>query len=622
MTAFVVQIRAFIFWALLCGHFAVALPFAALAQSSSVPEVTANVVKGDVQEGTQARFRISLSAIQQNAVSVNYMISGSASAGTDFTGSVTGSLTFSPGETVKYVDIETVLDSETDDSETLVLSLSVDDGSARIGTRTAQIHIRDLALSVIDIVPGQPWLVFEGEQLYIHVRSNYPALKDYTLDATITDDTATGGYARGQGIDFSIPSGAMLRKGENGTIIAMDVFRDDLDEPIENFTIALNHPEGLFGSVQGFSRTVRIFDQDPILISLSSVTDTIKESGGRTSITLSLSRPLGSFEELGVGLDFSEGISGIGRDFELRVPNVPPKNIRLVDFNSMDLSKDTPTVIFGPGTTRSVSFDLVAIDDVINEGVHETVSIRIDSSAGGVRSDNDFVQRFAGGWKISGNNQPINIKIIDDDHGGLPEREDLRAIKIIQSGGETLMLEGETDTYDVVLTEQPNGDVEIDISLLDNEFGTFDLGKTVKAIGVSPGSLTFTRQNWDQPQTVTVTSSKDRLVDQSVNRRVLKPIIRHTPSGGGYERVWIEDVFVEVHNNEEYAVTISESDGTTAVGEDGTTDTYNVALTLPPLSSDVVIDIVSSNSSAVTVSPQRLVFTRNDRRVRGRRALL
>ena len=76
--------------------------------------------------------------------------------------------------------------------------------------------------------------------------------------------------------------------------------------------------------------------------------------------------------------------------------------------------------------------------------------------------------------------------------------------------------EGGTATYTVALPEQPSGDVTVDLMA----FPVY--------LEVSSGSLTFTAENWDTAQTVTITSYDD---DIEFN---IWGAIAHFSSGGGY----------------------------------------------------------------------------------------
>ena len=91
------------------------------------------------------------------------------------------------------------------------------------------------------------------------------------------------------------------------------------------------------------------------------------------------------------------------------------------------------------------------------------------------------------------------------------------------SGGLTLSLtnlhiiEGQTGTYTVALTSQPAGDVSVAISQRPPGRAT-----------VSPTSLTFNADNWNTPQTVTISSTEDA---NYVDRWVL---LRHVATGDNY----------------------------------------------------------------------------------------
>ena len=77
--------------------------------------------------------------------------------------------------------------------------------------------------------------------------------------------------------------------------------------------------------------------------------------------------------------------------------------------------------------------------------------------------------------------------------------------------------EGESGTYTVALASQPAGDVTVEISQRPTGRAT-----------VSPASLTFTADNWNTPQTVTITSTEDA---NYVDRWVL---LRHVATGDSY----------------------------------------------------------------------------------------
>ena len=85
------------------------------------------------------------------------------------------------------------------------------------------------------------------------------------------------------------------------------------------------------------------------------------------------------------------------------------------------------------------------------------------------------------------------------------------------SRNDLLIKEGRSGTYTVVLTSQPAADVTVAI-------GDHPAGRAT----VSPTSLTFTADNWNTPQTVTITSAED---SDYVDRWVL---LQHVATGDNY----------------------------------------------------------------------------------------
>jgi hypothetical protein len=96
--------------------------------------VPLSVAGGDVIEGAPARFTIRLAQALSHGVTVSYATAdGSAVAPDDYRAS-SRTVTFAPGETVKFVDIPTVDDAqwEFDETFTLVLGYETTPGVSRV----------------------------------------------------------------------------------------------------------------------------------------------------------------------------------------------------------------------------------------------------------------------------------------------------------------------------------------------------------------------------------------------------------------------------------------------------------------------------------------------------------
>ena len=86
--------------------------------------------------------------------------------------------------------------------------------------------------------------------------------------------------------------------------------------------------------------------------------------------------------------------------------------------------------------------------------------------------------------------------------------------------------EGDAQSYTVVLGTEPAADVTIAIQVPDNA-----------DIALDQTALTFTTDNWNTPQTLTVTAHHD---DDAVDDEPVT--ITHTVTGGDYENVTVADV--------------------------------------------------------------------------------
>ena len=161
----------------------------------------------------------------------------------------------------------------------------------------------------------------------------------------------------------------------------------------------------------------------------------------------------------------------------------------------------------GDAYVAQVSFPLEIVDDGLVEG-SETFQLRLDQAAwlpaavGLMPADFDAPSCTSEGCDSL-------VTILDDD---------TRTV-IVDQTGPLPVEEGGTAAYTVVLDSEPTGDVTVTPQLT---------GIADADLSVSP-ALTFTAENWDRPQTVTVTARTDsNLTDGSAT-------ITHTISGGDYK---------------------------------------------------------------------------------------
>ena len=117
-----------------------------------------------------------------------------------------------------------------------------------------------------------------------------------------------------------------------------------------------------------------------------------------------------------------------------------------------------------------------------------------------------------------------SIAITDDDEAG---------VLIVESNGSTVVDEdGQTDSYTVVLTSRPTGNVAVAMTSSDPGAATVDTG-----------SLEFTPSDWNAPQTVVVSGVRDGLYTAGQARTAT---ISHAVSGANYEGVPARNVEVSI----------------------------------------------------------------------------
>ena len=145
------------------------------------------------------------------------------------------------------------------------------------------------------------------------------------------------------------------------------------------------------------------------------------------------------------------------------------------------------------------------------------------------------------------------------------------------------------ETYTIQLDSKPTSDVTVTIG---------DPSNT--AVTAEPAALTFTPDNWNEPQTVTVTCAED---NNAVNE---ESIVTHTVGGGDYEGVTAPGVTFKVTDNDTAGVTLSES---TLIIDEGGTDTYTIQLDTEPTGNVTVTINDPTDNTDVTTDPATLTFT-------------
>ena len=182
-------------------------------------------------------------------------------------------------------------------------------------------------------------------------------------------------------------------------------------------------------------------------------------------------------------------------------------------------------------------------------------------------SDSILLTASGGGYDQAASLE-VTITVVDDD---TPE--------IILSGVSVEVDEGSTADVDVSLATIPTADVEVSIS-----------GFTASTLDRTPSNLTFTSQNYDQPQSVTISA------DQDFNTINEIETLTFTGSGGGYNGT-SATVSVMVSDDDVGKPTVNLTVTPNPVSE-GESATVIATLSEALSGSSVTVPVVLSNDSA------------------------
>lgn len=218
---------------------------------------------------------------------------------------------------------------------------------------------------------------------------------------------------------------------------------------------------------------------------------------------------------------------------------------------------------------------VTGVDDDIVQSTQTTVTVR---TVGGTTDS-----RFQSLSRV------VQVRIIEDDIAelviGLTGEGGLDGITIYEDGG--------TARINVSLSTQPTNNVVINLSVANTDEAT-----------VSPASLTFTPQNWNDLQLVTVTAVDDNIVrDDSTTLTIAVNIASSAPE---YSEATPLVIPITIIGNDVAGFTVTPT--SLSVGENGGTGTFTVVLDTEPLM-NVVLNVVSSDIEEATVSPATLTFT-------------
>ena len=243
--------------------------------------LSVNDVSGS--EGGTLTFTVTLSVASEDTVGVTWTataggVSDTADTG-DLAGSLTGTLTFAPGDTSKTFTVSTAEDTTDEADETFTVTLSgPTNATLGDGTGTGTIADDDGApsLSVADAAAA------EGSDVSFTVTLSPASGKT----VTVSYDTSRPGGTTAEAADFTAQTDRTLTipAGSTTGTIAVPTANDTIDEADETFRLTLSSPTN--ATLADATATGTITDDDDATLSVNDVSGS---EGGTLTFTVTLS---------------------------------------------------------------------------------------------------------------------------------------------------------------------------------------------------------------------------------------------------------------------------------------------------------------------------------------------
>jgi len=241
------------------------------------------------------RFAVTLSEPSAGTVTVGFRtLQGTASEFMDFTGAI-NTITFNPGETTQWINIQTLSDTLDEVDEFLELELFDPVGAVLAGggdqiRATGWILDNDGTADDRALQISDP-MILEGEAVQFTARLSRPADGD-----TVVSYTTSGGTAQ-SGVDFTAATGEFIfAPGQTLAAVTVASTADTAAERAESFDLVATAPSStVFSGGRGAVGTATILDDDAGLRTISVADASIEErtsfSSGLLRFAVTLSAP-------------------------------------------------------------------------------------------------------------------------------------------------------------------------------------------------------------------------------------------------------------------------------------------------------------------------------------------
>jgi hypothetical protein len=299
-------------------------------QDDEQPSVSVSTVASDSfsENGGTGKFWISRTGSTTGALTVNYTLSGTATAGVDYQ-AVSSAVTVPAGQSGVAVSITAINDALAEGTETVVLTLAP--GSYGFWVNQATLYLLDDETPSVQVRFANA--TGTGSEslgvVQISVELSAASANAVTVEYFIGGGTATGG------VDYQIVPGRLtFAPGETLKHLALTLVSDPYVEPSQTVILKLRYAQGAALGTSTFTYTI----QDglaPLSVGFAASSSSGSESAGSAPLRVTLSRA----SETGVSVQYAVtgGSAVSGTDYQL--------NAGTLSFAPGETSKVIPNTI-------------------------------------------------------------------------------------------------------------------------------------------------------------------------------------------------------------------------------------------------------------------------------------
>ncbi|MDN5291204.1 MAG: hypothetical protein PWQ06_1443 [Anaerophaga sp.] len=623
-----------------------------ITDQQTAPTVTLSTSPTSVAENTGSSIlTATLSGATDNDITIDLAVIGGTASSGDYT--LPASISITAGETTGTASLSATNDDIYEGNETLTIGISTVPQGFTIGTpASATITIEDDEAPPHVSLSAQPVSISENNgTTNITATLNRRTIEPVVVNLSISNGSTENEDYQLESDAITIPAGSL--SGET-TLEAID---DNIYEDSESLTLSISLVSG-GDAYENSTQNVTIFildDEQHPLVTLSAAPESIVEDGTST-ITTSLSN---ATEQTVIVLLQATNITTEDNDYNLTSTSIsiPPANT--TGSTTLDAIADNlyegdeileitiSQVAGGSASIGGIQEAAITIEDaqtepvvnlqltgspftedggsaIISVGLNHasTREVTVELEYSGTSASNDYSGRINSVTIPSGQleetvtltgtddfeaegDETITVAILSASDATIGEQQEITATvldddiagikQIISDAGTTTSESGTSDNIAILLNTQPATDVVIEITGLDTSEGTLNSNR-----------LTFTPENWDEPQIITVTGIDDNEVDGDISYTLAFSVVNES-SDEAYHNLSVPAEVTNTDNDTSGLITNPENPSL-ETSESGTSDNFSLQLSSRPAST-VIIRATGIDETEGTINNEEFIFT-------------